>query len=442
MQKVMVGAIMVGRPFFDIEHATKQYGAVLEGLKGMGIQIVQAEKYVTNAVEAAAAAAELNKQDVEAVVIVQGTFADASVILSLASHIDVPLLLWAVKEQATGARLRLNSFCGLNLAAHALGQVGKNFKAVYGDPSDPKAQRKASAFLNACGAIQWLKGKRIGVIGNRPLGYYPSNFNELALYEKFGIIVEYIPLSRIFQTATALETGEHEALLQGLAGIENVDKEGVDKSLKAYQALRKIIAENALNAVAVECWPEFMAGFGGAACFALGQLNDDGIDAACEADVIAALTMLLGRYFSGVTTFVADLVAGDDNSNELLFWHCGNGPRSLAASGCTPVCGVHPNRKVPLGLHFPLRGGDVTVARLSPDSANRMRLLSVAGTAAEAPLAFSGNSLPVKTKAQTEQIIDTILEKGFEHHYIVMYGDYALELADFADLLQLELINM
>jgi L-fucose isomerase-like protein len=241
--------------------------------------------------------------------------------------------------------------------------------------------------------------------------------------------------------AATMELDDREKLTQGLSGIENVDQEAANKSLKAYQALRKIIAENALDAVAVECWPEFMGGFGGAACFALGQLNDEGIDAACEADVIAALTMLVGRYFSGKTTFIADLVAGDDNSNELLFWHCGNGPRSLAASGCTPVCGVHPNRKVPLGLYFPLRGGDVTVARLSPDAANRMRLLSVAGTAVEAPLAFSGNSLPVQTKAPAEQIIDAILQKGFEHHYIVMYGDYSQELAEVADLLQLELIG-
>ena len=39
---------------------------------------------------------------------------------AIAATLDVPLLLWTFPEERTGGRLRLNSFCGANLASHTL----------------------------------------------------------------------------------------------------------------------------------------------------------------------------------------------------------------------------------------------------------------------------------------------------------------------------------
>ena len=76
-------------------------------------------------------------QDLHGLIVVQGTFCDASLILNLASNINLPIMIWATKEQPTGGRLSLNSFCGLNLGAHTLVNAGIKFKGVYGSPGSP-----------------------------------------------------------------------------------------------------------------------------------------------------------------------------------------------------------------------------------------------------------------------------------------------------------------
>ncbi|MGI9862267.1 L-fucose/L-arabinose isomerase family protein [Moorella naiadis] len=435
-----VGLVMLGRPFFDMPLANEFFTGVKKTLQEAGVAAEIIEEPVTVPEEAIAAARRLKETDVAAIIAVQGTFTDASLILNLTANIDLPLLIWAVKEEPTGERLRLNSFCGLNLGAHALTAAGKRFKGVYGNPGSPKVEQEVLAFIRAAGAAKWLKGKRIGLVGHRPAGYYTSNFNEVDLYSTLGVAVDYISLLEVFTLAGEMDlTGEPE-LTAGLVGYDQVDTGAAQKSLRAYLALKKIIADKSLDAVAVECWPDFMAAYGGAACFSLGQLNDDGIVAACEADVNGAVTMLLGQYWSGQATFLADLVIGEEEKNELTFWHCGAAPRSLMAATARALAGVHPNRKIPLSLYFPLREGKVTISRLSPDKNGKLRLLLGKGTGLQAPMLFSGNTLPVRLETPVGPALDAILNKGFEHHYVLTYGDFTPELREFARLLELEIV--
>ena len=435
-----IGLVMLGRPFFDMPLANGYFAQLKKMFSEAGIAAEVIEQPITIPEEAIAAARKLKEQEVAAVIAFQGTFTDASLVLNLSAYIDLPLLIWAVKEEPTGERLRLNSFCGLNLGAHALVAAGKRFKGVYGNPGSPKVEQEVLAFIRAAGAAKWLKGKRIGLVGHRPAGYYTSNFNEVDLYSTLGVSVDYISLLEVFTLAGEMDLTGEPALTAGLAGYDQVDTGAVQKSLRAYLALKKIIEDKSLDAVAVECWPDFMVAYGGAACFSLGQLNDDGIVAACEADVNGALTMLLGQYWSGQATFLADLVIGEDEKNELTFWHCGAAPRSLMAANARAVAGVHPNRKIPLSLYFPLREGKVTISRLSPDKNGKMRLLLGKGTGLQAPMLFSGNTLPVRLETPVTSALDIILNKGFEHHYVLTYGDYTPELREFARLLELEIV--
>lgn len=435
-----IGLVMLGRPFFDMPLANGYFAQLKKMFSEAGIAAEVIEQPITIPEEAIAAARKLKEQEVATVIAFQGTFTDASLVLNLSAYIDLPLLIWAVKEEPTGERLRLNSFCGLNLGAHALVAADKRFKGVYGNPGSPKVEQEVLAFIRAAGAAKWLKGKRIGLVGHRPAGYYTSNFNEVDLYSTLGVAVDYISLGEVFALAGEMDLREATVLTSGLSGYDQVDTGAAQKSLRAYLALKKIIADKSLDAVAVECWPDFMATYGGAVCFSLGQLNDDGIVAACEADVNGALTMLLGQYWSGQATFLADLVIGEDEKNELTFWHCGAAPRSLMAANARAVAGVHPNRKIPLSLYFPLREGKVTISRLSPDKNGKMRLLLGKGTGLQAPMLFSGNTLPVRLETPVTSALDIILNKGFEHHYVLTYGDYTPELREFARLLELEIV--
>lgn len=437
-----IGLAFFVRPQFDVELAKNFFHNAQEALKGAGIDTHVFEQVVATDSEALSLAESINNQhDLHALIVIQGTFCDASLILNLASNINLPILIWATKEEPTGGRLSLNSFCGLNLGAHALVNAGIKFKGVYGSPDSPAIMEKVTAFARAAGAVKWLRGKRIGLFGHRPSGYYPSNFNEILLRKQFGIAVEYISLNEIFSLAQEIEIKDIRPFVGNLDGVEGLEMAATTKSVQAYLALKKLVAQKALDAVAVECWPEFMAGFGGAVCYALSRLNDEGIVAACEADVNGAVTMLIGSYLSSQANFIADLVGAEEEENQLIFWHCGNGPLSLIAPGVNPVAGVHPNRKTPLSVYFPLKGGPVTVSRLSSDHNGDLRLLLGSGTGIVTNLLYSGNSLPIRISGSVQETLDTILYEGIEHHYIVTYGDFRNEFKEIAELLGLRTIN-
>lgn len=438
--EINAGAIMLGRPQFDIALAQKHYRSALRILEQQGINIIAVEETITSPDEVEEALTKIHAHALQAIVVFQGTFCDASIILTLREKTDLPLVIWAVKEQPTDQRLRLNSLCGLNLAANALVAGKKQFKAVYGD-IDFTAAKQVIAFLRATAAKAWLKGKKIGIVGNRPAGFYASNFNEVDLYAKLGIKVEYISLNKIFAAASTMDPEQAREKIHALDELSSRSPGEINKSLQAYLALKEVIKKNRYDAVAVECWPAFMTEFGGASCYAVSQLNDDGISTACEADVNGAATMLLGQFLSGQPVFFADLVIGDDEKNTLTFWHCGAAPRLLAANNTVPVAGVQPNRKMALSVNFPLKEGEVTITRLSPGPDGQLRLLIVKGTGLQAPLLFQGNTLLVKLQQPVEQVIHKLLNKGLEHHYVVIYGDYSQELEELGRLLGLEIIT-
>lgn len=94
-----------------------------------------------------------------------------------------------------------------------------------------------------------------------------------------------------------------------------------------------------------------------------------------------------------------------------------------------------------LSVNFPLKEGEVTITRLSPGPDGQLRLLIVKGTGLQAPLLFQGNTLLVKLQQPVEQVIHKLLNKGLEHHYVVIYGDYSQELEELGRLLGLEIIT-
>jgi len=55
------------------------------------------------------------------IIILQVTFTDASMTVKIAKTFSSNIGIWSIPEPRLGGRLRLNSFCGLNLASHALG---------------------------------------------------------------------------------------------------------------------------------------------------------------------------------------------------------------------------------------------------------------------------------------------------------------------------------
>ncbi len=133
-----VVVIPIGRPTFDLELGSVQVAAATSVLESLGVQPADVPAIVTDIDgldDVLAAVAD----PTELVVVLQATFADASLVGRIADRVDAPMVVWSFPEERTGGRLRLNSLCGANLAAYLLRRRGTRVRFVHVDPTDPDA---------------------------------------------------------------------------------------------------------------------------------------------------------------------------------------------------------------------------------------------------------------------------------------------------------------
>ncbi|MEM9678567.1 MAG: fucose isomerase, partial [Pseudomonadota bacterium] len=131
-----VGLLALGRATFDVAFAEEKFAAILSALDAAPITLLGPRELLFDGNAASAAIEMLNAQTIDRLLIAQITFTDAAVTVEAAKALGVPVSIWAVPEPRSGGRLRLNAFCGLNLASHALGLNQTAFSWAYGDATD------------------------------------------------------------------------------------------------------------------------------------------------------------------------------------------------------------------------------------------------------------------------------------------------------------------
>lgn len=448
-----IALAVIARPTFDVALAQTVADAVAERLAAAGHTVVGGATLLMDATAVESALAELAGAAFDLLLVLQASFADSSMVVriaqALAGH-GAPLLLWAVPEERSGGRLRLNSLCGINLAAHALARQGLPYSYLLADPADPAAHARIGTLARAGRARHALRRARVGVVGQHPAGFDPCAYDAAALAERFGAAVVPIALEEALERARQAPAASRTAFVARVAAhagnLAELDQAAVLGTAGVYAALRAYADEGRLDGVAVRCWPEYFTELGCAACGAMSMLNEEHTPASCEADVNGTLTLVLLRELSGAPAFIADLVSVDAPSDTAVLWHCGLAPLSMADPAAPPRGAIHSNRRLPLLFEFPLRPGRITVARITQrrlaDGPAGYRLVIGGGEMLQAPISFSGTSGVVRFDRPAPAVLDTIMAEGLEHHLCIVYGDYRAELRALAGLLGLGVVEL
>ncbi|MBC8263591.1 MAG: L-fucose/L-arabinose isomerase family protein [Anaerolineales bacterium] len=442
---VTLGLVPLARPTFDLVLATQIASQVCSQLKEAGYSLAGRETLVSSLDEAKKVAQELADNPPDLLLIFQATFADSTMVMSLAQAVDAPLLLWAVPEERTGGRLRLNSLCGINLAAHALTRAGYGYDYVYAAPDDATALEKVHALAQAGRARRLLRRARVGVVGEPPTGLDTCRYDDDALERHLGLELVHVDLGEVFRGARTADPQEIEAvwqrLISQLDGLPELDQTALRGTLATYLTLRQLAEQENLDGLAVRCWPEFFTELGCAACGAMSMLSDELTPCSCEADVNGTITQLILQWLSGEPAFGTDLVSVDVEEDVAVLWHCGLAPLSMADPSVRPRGTIHSNRQLPLLMEFPLKPGRVTVARLS-EASGSYRLVVGGGEMVRAPLSFTGTSGVLRFDRPAVEVLDVILREGLEHHLSFTYGDYVPALLALARILELPVLRL
>jgi L-fucose isomerase-like protein len=445
-----IGVLALARPTFDVPYAEEIAAKAFARLDESGVATVGPRNLLFDADAARQAAADLKSQKLDGLLLLQVTFTDASMTLELARSISAPLAIWAFPEPRSGGRLRLNSFCGLNLAGHALGRAGLDYAYLYQSPDDPlpsvslkdwaKKRKSVDGTLlipsepdrrRASQVIAGLKGRRIGLIGEHPAGFDTCRFDGKELDALTGISIDRIALGDLFARASATSvdaTAARREDVEDLKGIDAVDQAQLSKSLTLFEGLSSLKTEKGLSAFAVRCWPEMFTEYGCAICGPMGMMNGAGVPAACEADVYGAVTALMMQEIAGEPSWLVDIVDMDARNNTSVFWHCGSAPLSMRDPDYEAEAQIHSNRKMPLLYQFPLKPGRITIARLSQAN-NHPHLMIAGGEILRRDISFTGTSGVVRLDAKAGDAMNSLIGGAYEHHVAMVYGDHTGALA-------------
>lgn len=456
-----LGILPLGRPTFDVPFAEEKLAGMLARLDGLADEIVGPRRLLMDGAETEAAISDLVEAGIDRLLVLQVTFTDAAAIVAAAGRFAGPLAIWAVPEPRLGGRLRLNAFCGLNLASHALGRGGRGFGWLYADPAGASADDLGGLLAGARdvealspgtpgrgtelgrGILARIHGKRIGRLGERPTGFDTCDYDPATIRELTGVTVDALELDRLFDTARALPEGTdapvREELAPVLKNLGAVDQPELTRSLRLKVALDVLQAEKGFDAFAIRCWPETFTEYGGAVCGAVSMLGQARVPCACEADVYGALTQLILQEVCDAPVFLTDLVDLDSADNTGVVWHCGQAPLSMCAGEAEAT--IHTNRKMPLLLEFTLRPGEVTFMRVS-QSCDGLRMVISHGEMLDRPMTFTGTSGVVRFDGDAGAVAKRVMDSGLEHHMALAYGDHRDELRDVAAAMGLPVLEI
>jgi L-fucose isomerase-like protein len=456
MEPYRIAFLPLARTTFDIPLAEEVTRQAHQALRSAGFDLYEAGKLITDLDTAQTIGRELSAEPVDLALVFQATFADSTMVTTLAEAIDAPLFLWAIPEAFSGGRLRLNSLCGINLAGHALTLRNRDYAYAYAPSKDPETIGQIRSLAAAGRLRRQLHSARLGVVGEHPAGMDSCHLDAPLLEARLGVQIRRISLEEVFARARQIPQDRladvRTALDARLDKLAELDQKPLAGSLSVYQALKEIALQEKLDGLAVRCWPEFFTELSCAACGAMSLLSDgfngqSPIPCSCEADINGTVTQLILQWLASADAqkehpaFGTDIVAMDFEKDQIAIWHCGLAPLSMADPTVQPRGGIHSNRRVPLVMEFPLKPGQVTIARLS-QATGELRLVLGLGEMIQSPPPFSGTSGVLRLEIPARQFFDQLLQQGLEHHISLVYGNYLASLAAFANLVNLPVLRL
>lgn len=431
--------VPAGVPTFHMESAKAQFEKSVAMLKSVDASFVCPEDMLLS-IDGLRSFMEDLQPDL--IVFQNLTFANSAYISEVLRKFSCPIVLWTLREPVIdGGRLRLNSLTGAYSAANAIrGFDNRSFAYVFGGPEEEATRQTVAASVKAARIASDMRSLKMAAVGHTPQGFGFGRALDTELMNSFGIELEAIEARELIDAAKAFTDEECEEYIEktkcATCGLEKTPEQNVKDHAKLCKAYVEYVKSHQIGALASRCWPDFFTSFGTPVCTVLSLLNDEGVAAACEADIYGALSMWIGMQLSGSPVFFGDPVSLDEAENTITYWHCGAAACSLARKDTGAVVGVHPNRKIGPAMDFGCEAfPEATIFRIGREPDGSFRFFIAEGKALDKPKQFIGTSIVIETENNSRSVVEESVKEGFEPHFAVIRGHFAAELTALADIL-------
>lgn len=446
VKRPLLGFCPIGKFVFSHTDAMRVKKELRQKLKEWNVDVVDLEGVLEDGMVRDQAhvdkvVAHFRSREIDALFMPHCNFGTEGAVGMIGKKLGVPVLLWGPRDEAPlpdGTRLR-DSLCGLLASSKVLRKLGVPFTYIENcRVEDQQLRAGMDMFLRAANAANLLrKGMRIGQIGQRIDFFWTTIVNEGELLERFN--VEILPIDMVTFISSVCgrlsknrKTYEEEARnMAKTIQIEGfTDNEPLMRILAVRDQMLAHAQDDGLDVLAIQDFPSLVDEMG-AYCFFANSLVSSKIPVSCESDIHGAVSLALMQriVMAADPVFLADItVRHPSDDNGVLLWHAG-APTEMCRSGETIKLGKHWILPSPLaGMpHFPLRGGDITIARFDGDTGD-YQLAAGEGVSMEGPHTLNNYAwMKVDNWPRWERIL---MEGPFIHHAAMGYGCFASALVE------------
>jgi len=440
MSKSTLGVIIGNRDFFPDRLVTEARQDITKLFNEMDIEpvIIGENETKLGGVETYAHAricADLfkkNSERIEGILVVLPNFGDERGVADTIklSGLRVPILVQAYPDDLSefNVERRRDAFCGKISVCNDLRQYG--FAYTLTDlhtihPLKPAFKADLRKFIGVCKVVRGIPKARLGAIGARPGAFNTVRFSEKLLQAE-GISVVTVDLSEILGSASRLDDNNRN-VVEKLQSIKAYAKHGtvpppsLVKMAKLGVVIDAWMAENDLQASALQCWNSIQKNFGVNACTLMSMMSNDLMPSACEVDITGVASMYALQLASGTPSALVDWNNNyADDPDKCTFFHCGNWAKSFIPDveiKTAPILGTTLGEENTYGaMAGRVPAGPVTFARISTDDVNGMISTYVGeGQFTDDPLNTFGSSAVVHVQG-LQKLLHFICKNGFEHH--------------------------
>jgi L-fucose/D-arabinose isomerase len=328
MRKAKVGLVCVGRMGERLDIADMVFRSAVLALQSEWLDLVNPDTVmIFDGPDILAEANKIRDRNADCIIYLPATWINAPQIIDVMMQVQLPFAVWGVQEAAPFTSV------GANVLHGTLEEMGIKHRLFYSDEAgEDEVLREITCFARAAMVAHELRFSRLGLIGGKSIGAYPTSADPIQVKKLFGVEIEHIDQLVLLEEARAVSDESARTLgskLRSEHGELNVPEETLLRSMKVYAALKKILHDYSLDYATVKCLGEFINTYV-SCCAAISQANNEGIVVACQGNIDATISMQIFKLLSDAGSIMADVNVVYKKTGVAMMINCGTMPTSLA----------------------------------------------------------------------------------------------------------------
>jgi hypothetical protein len=260
-----------------------------------------------------------------------------------------------------------------------------------------------------------------------------------------GIKLQYVPADSFINMYNSLPVTDEvvkmaDEYIKSARDMRLANRQDVINGIKSYLVAGKILESEKADAITMDCLGALGDKGVSLPCISWSRMNDDGIPAACEADLGAVASHIIVQYLFDRPGFQQDPVA-DTSDDTIIGAHC-SCPTKLNGFSNQPepfeIIHHHGNRDA-VPRTFWKKEQRITCIDFLPQSEvkkERSQMMISSGTVVDNMNVPPSGGCVVSVKVKMDGGQEVLSFPGF--HQLFFYGDYKHELKDFCQLYNYE----